>query len=460
MEKSTEKKPVFIFRLLVLFLLTFCSSEIFAKRASYEYVRSLKFLKGQEYFFTLSDCTFYLDIKNVLPENVTVYVNSLPENVSFVSSKKEVLLPEPDSDDDIGTHIVMHLNFAKPGTYKIKSIDVIVNGIFYRLPFETVQVYENPRNLMPELSVEFDDETQVKKNKASVLAGENVEFTVYAKYAVQITNISWTLPKDSLFKETLRYDFAESSNLKSDFSDQKIPVISFSWQPLVSGKFSFPEIKIIALAYNGSHMEIKTPDYEFSVGKNEIKKEDESAAGKNFENSFRENFPVENKSENTAMSFEELYNLVSLRNKERHSFPFFNKYRKERILVEEKFALENYENETSVVAVIILAVMSILLFAVSVFMIVTKKTYGTFICSFAFLLVFTATVICGIKCSEKHGIFKGGVIRPIPEKNVSSAAELKSGSLVCVQSEAGKWLYVKHNETYGWILKDDMYEIK
>lgn len=65
---------------------------------------------------------------------------------------------ENGGDFETGTHLVMWFKFSKTGHYRIRPVDVVVNGIYYRIPFETVEVFENPKFIEPELSVRFDTE--------------------------------------------------------------------------------------------------------------------------------------------------------------------------------------------------------------------------------------------------------------------------------------------------------------
>ena len=92
MEKSRIKFRKYRQRLLKIILpilVLIFSFSTFARTPSWDELRRLRFVQGSDYFFTESDCPFYLDVYDVRPENVQVAVNYLPEDVSFVSSKKK-----------------------------------------------------------------------------------------------------------------------------------------------------------------------------------------------------------------------------------------------------------------------------------------------------------------------------------------------------------------------------------
>ena len=96
--------------------------------------------------FTATDNAFSVDIKNVTPDNIQISVNSLPDNVSFVSSKKEtVMVALEEGGMTSGTRLTLWMRFNKTGTYKINPIDLTVEGGFYRIPVESVVVLQNPR---------------------------------------------------------------------------------------------------------------------------------------------------------------------------------------------------------------------------------------------------------------------------------------------------------------------------
>lgn len=463
MEKFAAAKHRFIPGLLTaLFLLFFCAPRLAAKNyATYEYVRSLSFMKADEYFFTASECTYYLDIKYVSPENVIVYVNNLPAHVSLISCKKEVLLPDPDTDDDPGTHVIMKLSFSQPGSYKINSIDVIVKGSYYRLPFERVEVMENPRYLMPALSVDFDENHPVSaKNVVTAKVGEHLNFTLNIRYAVQVTNISWIVPENSLFRELESFEASDSTVVRSEFSPDTLPLISFDWQPLKAGRYEFPQVSIVASSYSGSLTELELPPVTFRVVENpqqELPVEDEKKAAYAYAFDDQWSEDVEAFIEMEPYAVMELHKL---RGRERHSFPLLNGVREERLRLERKYDLKNIEDETSLPFTIILCIFSFIILVLSVLLFVIKKYFTASAVLVAGLVFSVLSMILLFSTSAHHGIFKGGTLRPVPEISVMASSHLKAGTLVTVKQRAADWLYIRHNETYGWIPADSVLEVK
>ena len=74
-----------------------------------------------------TDNSFYVEIEGVTPDSIQLAVNSLPHNVSFISSKKEFLMPSEENGGDFetGTHLVMWFKFSKTGHYRIRPVDVV-----------------------------------------------------------------------------------------------------------------------------------------------------------------------------------------------------------------------------------------------------------------------------------------------------------------------------------------------
>ena len=452
----------FFFRLLTFFLFLFCANTTShaKKYASYEYVRSLSFVKADEYFFTASECTYTLDIANVLPENVTIYVNNLPSHVSFVSCKKEVLIPPADSDDENGTHVIMKLSFSKPGSYKINTIDVFVNGIYYGLPSERVEVLENPRNLLPQLSLSFDDEHTIgSRSTVNIIKGEHIRFTLSIKYALQITSLSWTVPENSLFKEVKTYEFADSSVIKKDFTTEEFPLVSLDWQPLLEGTFNFPEISIMALSYSGAVIEMPLPFVLFKVTSAD------SVEAETYSKERAYAYAFDSRGNTAADEYKKcppniVKKIHELRQNEYNSFPFLCKSHDERIVLEQEYGLNNSENEESVPLCMLFLVITLLILILSIVLFILKKIFFAVMSVSVFAVCAVITVVSAVSTFEIHGIFKGGVLSPVPEENVSSGVELKAGTLVFIKQKAASWLYIRHNETYGWIPEDSVYRIE
>ena len=68
-----------------------------------------------------------------------------------------------------------------------------------------------------------------------------------------------------------------------------------------------------------------------------------------------------------------------------------------------------------------------------------------------FILLSVCTGIYGVRVKTLRGVFTGGDMSPIPEHNMMSSVTIQAGSVVTVIRNAGNWMYIRHNDTYGWI---------
>ena len=475
MEKSRIKFRKYRQRLLKIILpilVLIFSFSTFARTPSWDELRRLRFVQGSDYFFTESDCPFYLDVYDVRPENVQVAVNYLPEDVSFVSSKKEVLMSSSSNGQYAsGTRLIVYFKFSKAGRYHLRPVDVVINGGFYRLSFQSVNVFENPKFILPKLSIQFENEkftpTRRNPNNFTASAGEHIIFTVYVQYAVRVDNFAWTIPENSLFKQIKQYDsLSLINNSETEFSPELYPVVSFDWQPLTSGKFELPSIYLQATAYNGSRYDLENSLYIFDVKS----PAQNNAASENF--SFNENqeeifsyafekpYEEELSQNKLSSSQEDLYELLELRQKERRSFPKISKAAKMRVEKETQLGLNSENSEASIPIFWIFVSISIILLIAFVILFIFKRNQLGAVCALLFAIMAASSIIYGSKLTKTYVIYMGGSLSPIPEKNVSSGVNLQSGSLALLVQKAGDWVYIKHNETYGWVLKDNVLIVK
>ncbi len=475
MEKSRIKFRKYRQRLLKILLPILCLSlnfNVFARTPTWDELRRLRFVQGSDYFFTESDCPFYMDIYDVRPENVQVSVNYLPEDVSFVSSKKEVLMSSSANGQYAsGTRLIVFVKFSKAGRYNLRPIDVVINGGFYRLSFQSVNVFENPKFILPKLSIQFENEkftpTRRNPNNFTASAGEHIIFTVYVQYAVRVDNFAWSIPENSLFKQIKQYDsLSLINNSETEFSPELYPVVSFDWQPLTSGKFELPSIYLQATAYNGSRYDLQNSLYTFDVKS----PAQNNAASENF--SFNENqeeifsyafekpFEEDVAKNKLTCSEEDLYELLELRQKERRSFPKISKAAKMRVEKENQIGLNSESAEPSIPLFLVLGFISLILLIAFVILFIFKRNQMGAVCACLFAITAASSIIYVSKLTKTYVIYMGGSLSPIPEKNVSSGVNLQSGSLALLVQKAGDWVYIKHNETYGWVLKDNVLIVK
>lgn len=453
MEKPAERIRKIIARLLILILSAGMS---LSAKVSWAYLWGMRFRPSQETLFTENDNSFFVEIENVTPDSVQISVNSLPPNVSFVSSKKEtVLIPRDESQGggySTGTRIILWMRFAKTGSYRIKPIDLTIDGGFYQIPFESVEIFQNPRFIHPEINVVFQNQniesSKNMKKPVKVNAGEHIVFTVNARYMESIQNIFWNIPENSIFKKIKEYEFKFQSG-DSKFVTQFQPVATFDWQPLSEGVLSLPEVFLTAISYDGSVEDIKCPVFKFNADKAQplIHAEDEENP---FVYAFHEMGKVSAKRKNIDVKPQEIIALYELHMQERHSFLFSSAAAK-RKATEMSLGLPYDYHEPSVVLLGILICIAVLLLGATVASLVFRKKTFTAVFTSIFILAAVFAGIYGVRVKSLRGVFTGGEMSPIPEYNMMTSVTIQAGNVVSIIKIAGDWMYVRHNDTYGWI---------
>ena len=464
MEKSAAEYRKLRTGLLILALMLFSAACLHAAPSS-EYMRSLRLKPVQNYFFTSSDNTYYVEIANCRPDDVDFFVNDLPDGVSFVSSSKtSVLMKDKNGTDVRGTRLELTYRFYQNGTFLLPKMLVQVQGWTYYINFERVSVFENPRLVQPVLTIDFSnpDFDEASRTPFEIKAGDTVRFTIYIRYAAQISHFSWNIPEDSLFKEVKRFEMAGEGYHITEFTPDLIPVATFDWQPLMAKKYSLPSVSVTAISYNGGETELKYPDYIFNVHEASAesigeKSEDEEMFAYAFTSTAEEA-----SGETTAEATKEILNRITeLRRQERHSFFRLHSIRKERKSLEASIGLTLTEDEESLIVFVVLLVLCVVSFVSSiVFYALKKGRYGTLLISlFCLLTVFC--VIHGVKLNKTYSVYQGGSIYPIPEDTVpSSGLIIPNGGRVLVVYSVGNWAYIQYNDISGWMKTDGIYLIK
>ena len=423
-------------------------------------IRQLRVKPDAEVFFTAQENGYTLTIPDIEPSKVQTDLPSLPSGIQFISSKRDEYM---DMEGGRGTTIQLWFSFSDTGPVKMPPLIVLINNRTYYIPFEEVTVYENPAVISPELYVEFIDGTQIlgKKghNYINTVAGKPVMFTIYIKYCVQITNFSWDLPLNSIFKEIKRYDITNEIPRGTDFSTQSFPIATFQWTPLVAGQFMLPQVNISATSYSGARKQVNFPEYEVTVAPDESEVTDDSSGTQIYKDAFA---PLIDDVEQTAAytpSREDCKTLAALRCKERNSV-FWYSAKKERRNLENRMDFKIHQNEPSL-PLFYLMLSVVLLFFLGTVCCLLLKHYRSSVVSIFFMLIFIcASVSSGVKLVPRYGIFIGGAVNSIPEEKTSSSHMVSAGLRVRILGQTKDWLYIGTQDADGWVKTDTVYSIR
>lgn len=469
MEKlRNSRQTEFRFGLLIFLLLNiFFSGNAFS--LTYQEIKSLVIRPQSNIFFTNQELCYVLEIPEVLPAQVQTELSPMKEGVTFISSRRMELFTDNESS---GTRIEFWFSFKNDGVGEIPPLYVKIKDIGYYIPFEKIQLYENPKTIAPRLIVDVKGskeiyqpiETNSRKNTVNTISAfvsDTVEFTVYIQYAVQIKQFGWEIPKDSLFEEVKRFDFGKGKIKYQEFSQEKIPVATFRWTPLKEGNFSLPNVRLLAVAYSGRTLELGLPDCQVQIKKNpeaavSEKKDPQQIFAYALGNPQKEDF-IESQIKPNP---DDLVKIASLREKERHSLFSISSIRRKRVILEQRNGIAASPDEPSIpLWYIFFFIFVFLTVAVILLFVFRKKILSVILSGFAIVFAFLS-LISGILISEKHGVVKGGDISPVPEETALSKTAVTSGTLVKIKQQVQNWYYIEYNENGGWIKKENIIPIK
>lgn len=461
MEKHTNRAKKRLRAGLLAVLLLFCANNSFSIDAD-----QLLIVPKDDIFFTNKEAQFILQIPQILPSDVQTELPTFPEGVVFNSSKRSDYFTK---DGNMGAEIDLWFTFRKTGTIVLPPLIIYVKGRRYSVKFKQVDVYENPRTILPRLTLTFDNGVvigdEAKKNQTLSLESDKpARFTLYLQYAIQAQQFAWNIPKDSIFRMTKRYNLESLSERPSDFSTKKVPVADFEWIPFAAGPTSLPEIRMMATAYSGRSIYLSTPDCLVTITPKAkgLAESDKGAGEQNsvYAYAWNEDASKNKQKEKQEISPFDCAEIARLRSKERRTFFNARKIRAERIAIENGIGLQNTENEPLAPLFFVLLGASGILFALSLVFFAIKKRFEAALIGAVFIGALFLAVADANLLLKRWGIIVGGEISPVPEDSAITKTAVSGGSRVLIKEEVKNWFYIVYNESGGWIRKENLAEIK
>ena len=214
MEKQRiNAKSRFIKRLLIFAFLIFnVNSSIFSQYLTYSIIKDLRItpVENQD-LYANTEIKFEVTVPYTMPSQMQISIPDLPQNVTFQTLRRTESYSEPGS-----TRIELWLSFSKEGTYKLPALNVKINDVKRTIKFSEVTISVNPMELSPRLVYVFEDGTTIysdqippEKEIFSVELGQKINFTVNVQYAVQVLQMNWHIPENSIFSQTRAYEITE-----------------------------------------------------------------------------------------------------------------------------------------------------------------------------------------------------------------------------------------------------------
>ena len=446
MEKQRNKSGRISGRRLLILLFVFMSFPLFSQSLTSAMIRDLRISPAQNQQLQVNtDIKFETVIPYTLPSQIDVSMPEEDEHMFFRTLRKV--------ESDGGTKLEIWFLFDERGTYRPKPLVVRIKNSRRQIQFDSVTIGINPKEQQP-LCIIITP--QGNNKDLTVRAGEKLKFSIYLQYAVQLTQFSWEIPKDSLFVQTKTYEFTEIKQREKVVSDDLIPISDFEWTPLVPGTRTFPSFVIQAIAYNGDKVMVRMP--QISVKVLEGRRTASTEGTPYFEAAFDTDEVLDEGNNTQEVTVEAAKLIAQLRGDERHSL--FGKARKLRIVLERDYNLPYSEKEFRLfwlylclvffAAVLVLLIISI-----------CKKRHGiNLLLGVLLVLVLVAVIYCGVCSSRKYAVSGGSKLYSIPESNASITSELPAGNRVRILSQTQEWYQVRFGETEGWCHKDEIFEIE
>lgn len=424
----------------------------------------LEVIPKDDIFFTNSDAQFILKIPQVMPGDVQTELPNFPEGVVFNSSKKSDYI---SSDRTAGTEIDLWFTFRQTGSYAFQPLVIYVKGRRYSIKFKPVEVYEDPRTILPRMIIVFDNgetiSADLKKTPAITLESDKAaRFTVYLQYALQAQQFAWNIPKDSIFLEIKRFAEMNKPRRSSDFTTEKIPVSYFEWTPFATGTTSLPEIRMMVTAYSGRSVYLSTPECIVNVvpQKNEEFKKTESERESVYAYAWTENSDDKKTKKAAASTPFDCAQIARLRSDERRALLSLGKIRAQRLAAERAVGITSSENEANRCVFFIIIGVNGLLILLSIILAACKKRFEAAVVGVAALGMVFFSALAASSVLKRYGVVVGGEISPIPEDSAITKSAVNGGSRVQIKEETQDWYYIVYNENGGWIKKENLAVIK
>lgn len=424
----------------------------------------------QKNAFTNETIVFATIIEDVSPNQIDLTVQTLPQNVSFVGSKKEKI----NFNGLESTAIELHFVFSKSGRYSISSVPIRIRYGYQYVGFETIEVNDNPKNLSPKLiySVRAKEEHSGDRGLGGGLGettrkaeiglqsgdrgffeqGQRIEILVEAQYFANIQSLSWQASENSIvFNEKIlqKLPFYER-----EFNPRPVELIHFDFIALETGQVFLPSI--IVQGKNWAGLDITSINTEESI--NFLKKTAAKIEQRGTED-LKNNLGTEDSSR--ARGTEVSKNNLGTEDLEsRSSGEFGQSFDEKNILTQD--LIKQIAKQKQIIRLISYFCLGLSIFLVLLwfFLMMRKKRRNIFFVLAIFIL------ICYFFTSgfgkQNWQVFDGKVYA-IPEENASLLQIIEKPIIVHVLLETNDWarvsypvLKLKNNSHCAWIKKSEL----
>ncbi len=446
------------------------------------YAKSGRRLLVLLFLLVLQNFCYSQNLKVVPAENQNIFVDKdikLELFIPKVSSSQVQISTYPQNsaatlrtarksdiyEENTGTLLELWYNFEKPGAHHLSDLVLLVKNRRYRIPVETLVVTEDPSSKLPRIVIKFDDGKTFYSDEVANGTelfdwgvGTKLNFTLYVQYAVQVLQIDWELPKNSILSKKKSYEITELKTRERNFSDDLVPVADFEWTVLTGGLEVLPKIVMVCISYKGYRNELILPEYKinFNIPSHTV----QTAEQQIFDNAFDESFVNALEDKMVVIDYEHCKKLAQLRSLERHKIINHHKYVKQRADFENVLNLPS-ETKEFFDGFYFLALFFVLFFIFLLVVAIKNKIVVRQLASFILLGVSTAVFIYTAHLRvKKYAVSAGAVIYSIPEENAKVSSNIPEGNRMLVKAVSKPWVFIQTEQISGWCKEDSIIYIK
>lgn len=446
-------------RLLSFLVFLFFTFPVFSQTLTAAMIKELTFEPAAEQkMYAKEDLKFEVVLPYVKSNQVQIQSPAVVPNVNFKQIKK--------TDDYVngGVKLEIWFIFSKKGDYQLPALSLTIQNRKRSIKFAPVKILDNPADMSPRIVIDFTNGTTIYSDQEPqdmiLTVGQEIDFTVYLQYAVQLIQFDYDIPKDSIFTQAKVFEITEIKYREKKYSDELIPVATFEWTGLVQGKQTMPALKLQVTGYNGYRTECVMPEFTVNFVSPEKTDTQEDLQIQTYSDAFDFNLEEAEHLRLSKITDETCRQLSELRIKERNDLVGHSENRQKRREFEENLELPATEDEFFMGLLYLSYVLLVLLLLLLIIFIRKHKmnaiiTFGVLtICAIAFF------TYANVRKSDSFAIFTGGKVSSIPESKAESYSEITAGNRVHIIEKAGQWYYIELGETGGWCQADKLIIIR
>ena len=388
-------------------------------------LRNLKIVPEKSSCFVGDTCNFILEIPEYLPSRIDVTVQSTPDGVALMASSKDSY----EVDGVKGTRIVFTFKFSKKGTYKIPSLATRVDWISINIPFQSITVYDDPRTLLPEISI---------KLPKTIYAQESFVANVSMRFFSEILEVYSDLDENVIITRSENTEILPLS--QKEFTENYESVASYDLTPIEAGTLTVPAFHVLAKTYAGGQVLLSSEPQTVKVLA--AKKQIVSETGNSYYASVLDGSETDDDAYEDDSSAE--FSDDSL---------FFEEGSSPEEIAIGLVETRNCEKAFLIASLVlfILCAAAAIIFFVKRFKLLSKIATSSFIIFLAAFIVFFI-LTAGTKGVASHNTS----VYSIPEQNSSSVSVVIAGEIMRVKAVRSGWYSVKLvNGSEGWIRAED-----